>query len=76
MNCFFKLIKYLVYTFLYLVVTVIVAYIVFAEGVPDDGQCHAMERPLLIHYSLAFVITGLPLRVLIYSRNKRLKLKK
>ncbi|WP_253307653.1 MULTISPECIES: Holliday junction ATP-dependent DNA helicase RuvA [unclassified Rickettsia] len=73
MNCFFKLIKYSAYAFLYLAVTIIVAYIVFAEGITDDGQCHAMERPLLIHYILAFIITGLPMLALIYCKNKKLK---
>lgn len=76
MNCFFRLIKYLVYTFLYLAITIIVAYIVFAEGVADDGQCHAMERPLFIHYILAFIITGSPMLAYIYYRNKKLKQKK
>jgi len=63
--------KYLFFTVLYTVVTIIVAYMILAQTIPDDGQCHMMDRPLPIHYILAGVITALPTLVLIYSKNKK-----
>ena len=64
-------IKCLFFTFLYIVVTVMVAYMVLAQTIPDDEQCHAIDRPLVIHYILAFMITALPTLALIYSKNKK-----
>jgi len=66
-------IKYLFFTVLYVVVTIIVAYIVLAQTIPDDGQCHCDDRPLVIHYILAAIITALPMLVLIYSKGKKKK---
>ncbi len=66
-------IKYLFFTVLYIVVTIIVAYMVLAQTVPNDGQCHMMDRPLVIHYILAAIITALPALILIYSRSKKKK---
>lgn len=63
--------KYLFFTFIYVAVTIIVAYMVLAQTIPDDGQCHMMDRPLPIHYILAAIITALPTLVLIYSGNKK-----
>ncbi|MCC8407232.1 MAG: Holliday junction ATP-dependent DNA helicase RuvA [Rickettsia endosymbiont of Ecitomorpha arachnoides] len=59
-------IKYLFFTGLYIVVTIIVAYMVLAQTIPNDGQCHMMDRPLTIHYILAAIITALPALILIY----------
>ncbi|HJD59197.1 MAG TPA: Holliday junction ATP-dependent DNA helicase RuvA [Rickettsia endosymbiont of Omalisus fontisbellaquei] len=64
-------IKYLFFTFLYIAITVIVAYMILAQTIPNDGQCHMMDRPLVIHYILAAIITALPMLVLIYSRKKK-----
>ncbi|XVN41724.1 MAG: Holliday junction ATP-dependent DNA helicase RuvA [Rickettsia endosymbiont of Argas persicus] len=66
-----KFIKYLFFVFLYIVVTIIIAYMILAQTIPDDGQCHMMDRPLVIHYILAAIITALPTLVLIYSRNRK-----
>jgi hypothetical protein len=73
MNCFFKFVKCLAYIVIYCAATIIIAYVILVESIPDDGQCHAMERPLVIHYILASIITGLPLLALKYSKNKKLK---
>ncbi|ABV73631.1 hypothetical protein A1E_03480 [Rickettsia canadensis str. McKiel] len=64
-------IKYLFFTVLYIVVTIIVAYMVLAKTIPNDGQCHMMDRPFVIHYILAAIITALPTLVLIYSKSKK-----
>ncbi|WP_341787726.1 Holliday junction ATP-dependent DNA helicase RuvA [Rickettsia endosymbiont of Cantharis rufa] len=64
-------IKYLLLTFLYIAITVIVAYMILAQTIPNDGQCHMMDRPPVIHYILAAIITALPMLVLIYSRKKK-----
>lgn len=64
-------IKYLFFTVLYIAVTIIVAYIVLAQTIPNDGQCHMMDRPMFIHYILAAIITALPTLALIYSRKKK-----
>lgn len=66
-------IKYLFFTVLYIVVTIIVAYMVLAQTIPNDGQYHMMDRPLVIHYILAAIITALPALILIYSRSKKKK---
>ena len=66
-------IKYLFFTFLYIAITVIVAYMILAQTIPNDGQCHMMDRPLVIHYILAAIITALPTLVLIYSKGKKKK---
>ncbi|KJW00753.1 hypothetical protein RPATATE_1101 [Rickettsia parkeri str. Tate's Hell] len=64
-------IKYLFFTGLYIVVTIIVAYMVLAQTIPNDGQCHMMDRPFVIHYILAAIITALPTLILIYSKKKK-----
>lgn len=69
-----KFMKYLFFAFLYIAVTIIVAYMVLAQTIPDDGQCHMVDRPLVIHYILAAVITALPTLVLIYSKKKKEKI--
>lgn len=51
--------------------TVMVAFIVLAISVPSDNQCHAMDRPLFIHYILAMVITALLSLALLYNKNKK-----
>ena len=68
-----KFMKYLFFVVLYIVVTILVAYMVLAQMIPDDGQCHMMDRPILIHYILAAIITALPTLVLIYSKKKKKK---
>lgn len=68
-----KFMKYLFCVVLYIVVTILVAYMVLAQTIPDDGQCHMMDRPILIHYILAAIITALPTLVLIYSKKKKKK---
>ncbi|WP_347938703.1 Holliday junction ATP-dependent DNA helicase RuvA [Rickettsia oklahomensis] len=66
-------IQYLFFTILYIVVTIIVTYMVLAKTIPNDRQCHMMDRPLVIHYILAAIITALPTIVLIYSKSKKKK---
>ncbi|AFB26165.1 hypothetical protein RSA_02950 [Rickettsia philipii str. 364D] len=51
--------------------TIIVAYMVLAQTIPNDGQCHMMDRPFVIHYILAAIITALPTLILIYSKKKK-----
>ncbi|KJW05664.1 hypothetical protein [Rickettsia argasii] len=64
-------IKYLFFTGLYIVVTIIVAYMVLAQTIPNDGQCHMMDRSFVIHYILAAIITALPTLILMYSKKKK-----
>ncbi|WP_419235583.1 Holliday junction ATP-dependent DNA helicase RuvA [Rickettsia endosymbiont of Nabis limbatus] len=52
---------------------IIVAYMILAQTIPNDGQCHMVDRPLIIHYILAAIITALPTLVLIYSKKKKKK---
>ncbi len=66
-------IKYLFFSVLYIVVTIIIAYMVLAQTIPNDGQCHMMDRPLIIHYILASIITALPTLILICSSSKNKK---
>ncbi|MGX6960180.1 MAG: DUF6608 family protein [Rickettsia endosymbiont of Pentastiridius leporinus] len=66
-------IKYLFFIVLYVVMTVMVAFMVLAQTIPDDGQCHMMDRPVLIHYMVAAIITALPTLALIYSKKKKKK---
>jgi|GEM_PF-3198319 len=68
-----KFMKYLFFVFLYIVATILVAYMILAQTIPDDGQCHMMDRPVPIHYVLAVIITALPTFVLIYSKKKKKK---
>ncbi len=65
-----KFIKYLFFVCLYIAITIIVAYMILAQTIPDDGQCHMVDRPLAIHYILAAIITALPTLVIIYSKKK------
>ncbi|HJD56265.1 MAG TPA: Holliday junction ATP-dependent DNA helicase RuvA [Rickettsia endosymbiont of Pyrocoelia pectoralis] len=69
-------IKYLFFVVLYVVMTVIVAFMILAQTIPDDGQCHMMDRPVLIHYMVAAIITALPTLALIYSGSRKKKKKK
>ncbi len=46
---------------------------ILAQTIPNDGQCHMVDRPLIIHYILAAIITALPTLVLIYSKKKKKK---
>lgn len=66
-------IKYLFFSVLYIVVTIIIAYMVLAQTIPNDGQCHMMDRPIIIHYILAAIITALPTLILICSNSKNNK---
>lgn len=68
-----NLIKYTLFVLLYIIATIVVAYMVLAQTIPDDGQCHMMDRPVLIHYMLAAIITALPTLALIYSKKKKKK---
>ncbi|AFE50889.1 hypothetical protein MA1_01865 [Rickettsia prowazekii str. BuV67-CWPP] len=46
---------------------------VLAQTIPNDGQCHMMDRPIIIHYILAAIITALPTLILICSNSKNNK---
>ncbi|HJD65372.1 MAG TPA: Holliday junction ATP-dependent DNA helicase RuvA [Rickettsia endosymbiont of Diachasma alloeum] len=69
-----KFMKYSFFTFLYIAITIIVAYMILAQTILDDGQCHMVDRPLIINYILAAIITALPTLVLIYSKKKKEKI--
>lgn len=66
-----KFMQYSFFVFLYIAITIIVVYIILAQTIPDDGQCHMVDRPFPIHYILAIIITALPTLVLIYSKKKK-----
>lgn len=66
-----KFIQYSFFILLYIAITIIVVYMILAQTIPDDGQCHMVDRPLPIHYILAAIITALPTLVLIYSKKKK-----
>lgn len=68
-----KFIQYSFFVLLYIAITIIVVYMILAQTIPDDGQCHMVDRPLPIHYILAAIITALPTLVLIYSKKKKKK---
>jgi hypothetical protein len=68
-------VKYLIYFILYLIATAIIAFIIFASTLPDDGKCHCVERPALVHYILATIITAVPVfaSMIVMDRSSKIK---
>ena len=60
---------------LYLIASAIIAFIIFASTLPDDGKCHCAEKPALVHYILAAILTAAPVFTSIIVRARSPKIK-
>lgn len=66
-------IKYTLYLLVYLIVTCIVAYMIFALSLPEDGECHYMEYPKLMHYIFASILTIAPVITYVVTKDRKPK---
>ncbi|XVN42981.1 MAG: hypothetical protein RCG15_01375 [Candidatus Rickettsia vulgarisii] len=46
---------------------------IFALTLPEDGQCHCLEDPKLIHYIFASILTIAPVITYIVTKDRKPK---
>lgn len=72
----FKMIRYLIYIFLYLGATYTVTRIILLSVAKQDGKCHSADEIKLIHIILAFIIVALPIIAYICNKIQKKPIKK